>query len=165
MSHFQSLAAPWSRSARREDIPRTPEPNMSSETLPPSPPRPRFRIKRRNASNLNAPTEQFLASVAAADIPIPSIEEPRVLDEEMEETLYPVSHFNDLTGMPFTPHEAPGRMFSPPRLRLLMRYRLCPQSSTQTGPLTLHSAVLTPALIMSPAGPQLLIRPTRTLRC
>ncbi|EKJ78373.1 hypothetical protein FPSE_01478 [Fusarium pseudograminearum CS3096] len=115
MSHFQSLAAPWSRSARREDIPRTPEPNMSSETLPPSPPRPRFRIKRRNASNLNAPTEQFLASVAAADIPIPSIEEPRVLDEEMEETLYPVSHFNDLTGMPFTPHEAPGRMFSPPK--------------------------------------------------
>ncbi|KAL4730106.1 hypothetical protein ACLX1H_002136 [Fusarium chlamydosporum] len=114
MSHFQSLAAPWSRSARREDIPRTPEPTLDGEVHPPSPPRPRFRIKRRNASNLNAPTEQFLASVAAADIPIPSIEEPRVLDEEMVETLFP-SHFNDFTEIPFTPHDGPDRMFSPPK--------------------------------------------------
>ncbi|KAF4336943.1 hypothetical protein FBEOM_9187 [Fusarium beomiforme] len=115
MSHFQSLAAPWSRSARRQDLPRTPEPALNSETQPPSPPRPRFRVKRRNASNLNAPTEQFLASVAAADIPIPSIEEPRVLDEEMAETLYPMSHFSDMEDIPFTPHGGSERMFSPPK--------------------------------------------------
>ncbi|CAG7557062.1 unnamed protein product [Fusarium equiseti] len=115
MSHFQSLAAPWSRSARREDIPRTPEPTLNSETYPPSPPRPRFRIKRRNASNLNAPTEQFLASVAAADIPIPSIEEPRVLDEEMAETLYPMSQFSNLSDLPLTPHDGLDRKFSPPK--------------------------------------------------
>ncbi|KNA94301.1 hypothetical protein FOXG_00410 [Fusarium oxysporum f. sp. lycopersici 4287] len=115
MSHFQSLAAPWPRSARREDLPRTPEPALNGETQPPSPPRPRFRVKRRNASNLNAPTEQFLASVAAADIPIPSIEEPRVLDEEMAETLYPMSHFNNMDDIPFTPHGGSERMFSPPK--------------------------------------------------
>ncbi|KAG5803336.1 hypothetical protein H9Q74_012207 [Fusarium xylarioides] len=115
MSHFQSLAAPWPRSARREDLLRTPEPTLNGETQPPSPPRPRFRVKRRNASNLNAPTEQFLASVAAADIPIPSIEEPRVLDEEMTETLYPMSHFSNMEDIPFTPHGGSERMFSPPK--------------------------------------------------
>ncbi|KAF4456827.1 hypothetical protein F53441_1124 [Fusarium austroafricanum] len=115
MSHPQSLAAPWPRSARRDDIPRTPEPDLNGESQPPSPPRPRFRVKRRNASNLNAPTEQFLASVAAADIPIPSIEEPRVLDEEMADTLYPISHFSDMDDIPFTPHGGPERMFSPPK--------------------------------------------------
>ncbi|KAM0341332.1 hypothetical protein ACHAPU_010075 [Fusarium lateritium] len=115
MSHFQSLTAPWPRSARRNDLPKTPEPAMDGETQPPSPPRPRFRIKRRNASHLNAPTEHFLASVAAADIPIPSIEEPRVMDEEMADTLYPISHFRDMDDIPFTPHGGPERMFSPPK--------------------------------------------------
>ncbi|KAG5664149.1 hypothetical protein KAF25_006734 [Fusarium avenaceum] len=115
MSHFQSLAAPWSRSARREDLPKTPEPTMDGETQPPSPPRPRFRVKRRNASHLNAPTEHFLASVAAADIPIPSIEEPRVMDEEMADPLYPISHFRDMDDMPFIPHGGSERMFSPPK--------------------------------------------------
>ncbi|KAF4985555.1 hypothetical protein FGRMN_11167 [Fusarium graminum] len=115
MSHFQSLTAPWSRSARRSDLPKTPEPTMDGETQPPSPPRPRFRIKRRNASHLNAPTEHFLASVAAADIPIPSIEEPRVMDEEMPDTLYPISHFRDMDDIPFAPHGGSGRMFSPPK--------------------------------------------------
>ncbi|PKS06526.1 hypothetical protein jhhlp_007274 [Lomentospora prolificans] len=58
--------------------PRTPEPlaTTDSEARPPSPPRPKFRLKRRNASQLTAPTQQFLASVAAADVPIPSIEVP-----------------------------------------------------------------------------------------
>jgi len=42
----------------------------------PSPPRPRLKLKRRVVSQLSAPTQQFLASVAAADVPIPSIEEP-----------------------------------------------------------------------------------------
>ncbi|KAF5018412.1 hypothetical protein F66182_9619 [Fusarium sp. NRRL 66182] len=115
MTPFQSLAASWSRSARRDDILRTPEPTLDGEGQPPSPPRPRFRVKRRNASTLNAPTEQFLASVAAADIPIPSIEEPRVLDDEMVDTLYPNPHFSDIEGIPFTPHGGSGRMFSPPK--------------------------------------------------
>jgi hypothetical protein len=42
----------------------------------PSPQRPRLKLKRRVVSQLSAPTQQFLASVAAADVPIPSIEEP-----------------------------------------------------------------------------------------
>ncbi|KAI1399972.1 hypothetical protein F4819DRAFT_488097 [Hypoxylon fuscum] len=57
--------------------PRTPEPSTFGDDLQqPSPPRPRLRLKRRNVSHhLNAPaTQQFLASVAAADLPIPSIE-------------------------------------------------------------------------------------------
>jgi len=58
--------------------PRTPEPSGDNEEKQlPSPPRPRLRLKRRNVSHqLSAPTQQFLASVAAADFPIPSIEEP-----------------------------------------------------------------------------------------
>ncbi|EJT78917.1 hypothetical protein GGTG_04009 [Gaeumannomyces tritici R3-111a-1] len=64
--------------------PRTPEPmarDGGSHSRAPSPPRPRFKLKRRavSAQNpLSAPTQHFLASVAAADIPIPSIEEPEI---------------------------------------------------------------------------------------
>ncbi|KAI1107705.1 hypothetical protein F4804DRAFT_339793 [Jackrogersella minutella] len=56
--------------------PKTPEPSAPSEELQlPSPPRARLRLKRRHVSHqLNAPTQQFLASVAAADVPVPSIE-------------------------------------------------------------------------------------------
>lgn len=55
---------------------KTPEP-FDCQT--PSTPRPRFKLKRRHdPQHLVAPTQQFLASVAAADIPIPSIEEPAV---------------------------------------------------------------------------------------
>lgn len=58
--------------------PRTPEPfGDNDENRIPSPPRPRLRLKRRNVSHqLSAPTQQFLASVAAADLPIPSVEGP-----------------------------------------------------------------------------------------
>ncbi|KPM43866.1 hypothetical protein AK830_g2720 [Neonectria ditissima] len=115
MPPLQPFAAAWSRGARCEDMLKTPEPMMDGDVQPPSPPRPRFRIKRRNASNLNAPTQQFLASVAAADIPIPSIEEPRVLDEEMVDNLYPMSRLGDLDGLPLTPHGAQERIFSPPK--------------------------------------------------
>ncbi|EGS18849.1 uncharacterized protein CTHT_0054600 [Thermochaetoides thermophila DSM 1495] len=60
-----------------DEPPKTPEPLLQSdEAQLPSPPRPRLRVRRRVASQLSAPTQQFLASVAAADIPIPSIEEP-----------------------------------------------------------------------------------------
>ncbi|KAB8303517.1 hypothetical protein EYC80_004928 [Monilinia laxa] len=53
--------------------------NPAGSEGPPSPPRPnRLKVRRRNVSNFQAPTEQFLASVAAADIPIPTIEEPQI---------------------------------------------------------------------------------------
>ncbi|KAI0139182.1 hypothetical protein GGR57DRAFT_45256 [Xylariaceae sp. FL1272] len=57
--------------------PKTPEPSTQGaeeQYLPP--PRPqRLRLKRRQVSQLNAPTQQFLASIAAADVPIPSVED------------------------------------------------------------------------------------------
>lgn len=60
---------------------RTPEPFPDDERQAPFTPRPRFKLKRRHVSeHLAAPTQQFLASVAAADVPIPSIEEPAIAD-------------------------------------------------------------------------------------
>lgn len=56
----------------------TPEPNSTVELLQPSPPRQRLKVRRRNVSNLHAPTEHFLASVAAADLPLPTIECPPI---------------------------------------------------------------------------------------
>ncbi|CAK7563168.1 MAG: hypothetical protein SEPTF4163_001028 [Sporothrix epigloea] len=83
--------------------PRTPEPTAAmlsptaTDPCPPSPPRPRLRLKRRAVSRLSAPTQNFLASVAAADVPIPSIE---VSDQEY---LTPGSlHFHDQTQYPNT---------------------------------------------------------------
>ncbi|KYK58619.1 hypothetical protein DCS_05636 [Drechmeria coniospora] len=73
----------------------TPEPLGDGEEQPSSP-RPRFRLKRRNVSHLTAPTQQFLASVAAADVPVPSIEEPQVLDDDdmLDAAIYPrLPHF------------------------------------------------------------------------
>ncbi|RDA95954.1 hypothetical protein CP533_5819 [Ophiocordyceps camponoti-saundersi (nom. inval.)] len=56
---------------------KTPEPAAAADdealTTPPTRP-PRLRLKRRAVSHLTAPTQQFLASVAAADVPLPSIE-------------------------------------------------------------------------------------------
>lgn len=115
MPPLQPFAAAWSRGACCDALFKTPEPTAEGDAQPPSPPRPRFRIKRRNASNLNAPTQQFLASVAAADIPIPSIEEPRVLDEDMDGGMYPLSQLSDMDDMPLTPLLVPERMFSPPK--------------------------------------------------
>ena len=76
---FPSLAA----GCFSAGAPRTPEPGASFAVTgndapplsPPSPPR-RMRLKRRAAPRLSAPTQNFLASVAAADVPIPSIEVP-----------------------------------------------------------------------------------------
>ncbi|KAH6898705.1 hypothetical protein B0T10DRAFT_117116 [Thelonectria olida] len=120
MPPLQPFAA-WSRGGRRDDLLKTPEPmaegdrQLSASPRPPSPPR-RFRIKRRNAANLNAPTEQFLASVDAADIPVPSIEEPRVvLDEDMPDNMYSMPELSDMDDMPMTPHGVPERIFSPPK--------------------------------------------------
>lgn len=115
MPPFQPFAASWSRGARRDGIPRTPEPALDGDAQPPSPPRPQFRVKRRNAPNLNAPTQQFLASVVMADIPIPSIEEPRVLDEELADTMSPISQLSDMDDIPLTPDGGSDRMVSPPK--------------------------------------------------
>lgn len=66
---------------------RTPEPTAEGDCQTPSTPRPRFKIKRRyDPQHLAAPTQQFLASVAAADLPIPSIEEPMIADFESDIT-------------------------------------------------------------------------------
>ncbi|KAF9879135.1 hypothetical protein CkaCkLH20_03368 [Colletotrichum karsti] len=97
--------------------PKTPEPSAVGEELqPPSPPRPRFKLKRRVASNLAAPTSQFLASVAAADVPIPSIEEPEASRANMQisSMTYPVIHnLKDLEDLGL--HKVRGRRFSPPK--------------------------------------------------
>src|SRR5262249_40162604 len=69
--------------------PRTPEPMArdEEEARAPSSPRPRLKLKRRNVSQLlSAPTQHFLASVAAADIPIPSIEEPEIAPDDADMT-------------------------------------------------------------------------------
>lgn len=73
---------------------RTPEPFLDGECQqPPVTPRPRFKLKRRHVSeHLAAPTQQFLASVAAADVPIPSIEEPAIADFDTD-SLPPWSDF------------------------------------------------------------------------
>ena len=94
----------------------TPEPFTGVEEAPlPSPPRPRLRLKRRNVPHLSAPTQHFLASVAAADVPIPSIEEPEIatFDSDMSGTFAGMNHFphdEDMTLLRIR-----GRTFSPPK--------------------------------------------------
>lgn len=64
---------------------RTPEPSTDSDNQMPSTPRPRFRLKRRHDPlHLAAPTQHFLASVAAPDIPVPSVEEPAIATFESD---------------------------------------------------------------------------------
>lgn len=78
MPPLTRLATARSRMFGKSQDLQTPEPQEQTvPDQPPSPPRQRFRLKRRNAPQMNtAPTQQFLESVAAADVPIPSIEEP-----------------------------------------------------------------------------------------
>ncbi|KAK4128701.1 hypothetical protein N657DRAFT_676452 [Parathielavia appendiculata] len=67
------------------EAPKTPEPfSQADDVHVPSPPRPRLKLRRRVVSQLSAPTQQFLASVAAADVPIPSIEEPEIAADDYE---------------------------------------------------------------------------------
>ncbi|CZT11336.1 uncharacterized protein RAG0_15506 [Rhynchosporium agropyri] len=67
----------------RYEEPHTPEP-PSAEPRQPSPPRQRLKVRRRNDSSLQAPTQQFLASVAAADVPVPTIELAQGTMEDLE---------------------------------------------------------------------------------
>ncbi|OAA73837.1 hypothetical protein ISF_00738 [Cordyceps fumosorosea ARSEF 2679] len=107
----------------RPDLPRTPEPSTvtdpaaSTSLLPQTPARPRFRLRKRTASNLIAPTKQFLASVAAADVPIPSIEEPGVLDEDMIDSAYPTmsDHIENIDLYRSARQAFADRAFSPPK--------------------------------------------------
>src|SRR5258707_351570 len=58
--------------SNEDNRPQTPEPSPATELQPPSPPRPtRLKVRRRNAPSCQTPTEQFLASVAAADVQFP----------------------------------------------------------------------------------------------
>ena len=73
--HISDGASTLPRDFRfHHEEPRTPEPSDNGEVRQPSPPRQRLKIKKRVALTLQAPTQQFLASVAAADMPIPTIE-------------------------------------------------------------------------------------------
>lgn len=69
----------------RSGLQTTPEPSTEVESQAPSTPRPRLRLKRRHdPQHLAAPTQQFLASVAAADVPLPSVEEPAIATYESD---------------------------------------------------------------------------------
>ncbi|KAI0443316.1 hypothetical protein F4803DRAFT_326500 [Xylaria telfairii] len=111
-SQFLGTSASSSNDSQSRDRgPRTPEPfapDADEQSLPP--PRPRLRLKRRHVSQLNAPTQQFLASIAAADVPIPSVED---VDQEMMDTL-PELHVENLDNMDDCRRLTP-RMFSPPK--------------------------------------------------
>ena len=114
MSHLQPAPTVLSRGLRYET------PDSSAQTqgsaLPSPPPRPRLRLKRRNVSSqLNPPTQQFLASVAAADVPIPSVEEPQfaTIDHEMMDNL-PQVQVRDFDDMDIY-QSLHSRRFSPPK--------------------------------------------------
>ncbi|KAG6306416.1 hypothetical protein E4U45_007152 [Claviceps purpurea] len=119
----------WASRPRRwcQSPPKTPEPvndnqahhyDEQQEKTSSSPPtRLRFRLRRRTAAQRNAPTTQFLASVAAADLPLPSIEEPQVYDDEdMLGIAYPHIPRLDRLGHSLLIDQAgPRRTFSPPK--------------------------------------------------
>lgn len=107
MSSFQYQAATHPKDLRAKY--QTPESdNMGDEQLVIQPTRPRFRLKKRDASNssshlrLRAPSKQFLddCAAAAADMPLPSIETPDCAgayttpDEIMVDSL-PTLHLQD----------------------------------------------------------------------
>ncbi|KAI8944167.1 hypothetical protein F4801DRAFT_572678 [Xylaria longipes] len=111
-SQFLGTTASLSNDSRSCDRgPKTPEPfalSADEQSLPPL--RPRLRLKRRHVSQLNAPTQQFLASIAAADVPIQSVED---VDQEMMDTL-PELHVEDLDNIDDC-HRLTPRIFSPPK--------------------------------------------------
>ncbi|KAM0814528.1 hypothetical protein AB5N19_00318 [Seiridium cardinale] len=117
MSALHLGAATLPKGFRREcDMPRTPEPIDDGNERLASPPRPRFRLKKRNASShLRAPTQQFLASVAAADVPLPSVEEPdfATADQDMAD-IFPDIHLPDDDGLDIY-QRLRTRAFSPPK--------------------------------------------------
>lgn len=99
------------------DQPTTPEPsNLAGSEAPPSPPRPcRLKVRRRNVSNVQAPTEHFLASVAAADIPIPTIEEPQIAPHVLTDCDMPDRDPLSISTSLLAPHTFSPRFASPPK--------------------------------------------------
>ncbi|KAH8675357.1 hypothetical protein BX600DRAFT_170462 [Xylariales sp. PMI_506] len=121
MSAYQSGAATLPKGFRLDrDSFTTPEPFATGEEGDlPAAPRPRLRLKRRHVSeHLYAPTQQFLASVAAADVPLPSVEEPDVAtaDQEMMDNVpqIRVQEDDDDDGLDIYRHLR-ARPFSPPK--------------------------------------------------
>ncbi|KAH8884525.1 hypothetical protein GQ53DRAFT_396875 [Thozetella sp. PMI_491] len=112
--HSGSTALPRSFGYADRDrvVPTTPEPFAGdAEVQVPPPPKPRLRLKKRNVSSqLTAPTQQFLASVAAADVPIPSIEEPD-FDMIGLDAAEPIQNDDGAMLLPMPR----GRLFSPPK--------------------------------------------------
>ncbi|KAI6296970.1 hypothetical protein MCOR05_004806 [Pyricularia oryzae] len=86
--HPISTCFPPMGGSARCATPHTPEPmdqGIDHEARTPSAPRPRLRLKRRMVpQTFSAPTQDFLASVNAADTPIPSIEEPDIVPNDVE---------------------------------------------------------------------------------
>lgn len=67
-------------------------------------------------SQLSAPTQQFLASVAAADVPIPSIEEPEIAADDLDmdgRCPFPDFHYEEDVDMHLL--RPRGRRLSPPK--------------------------------------------------
>lgn len=96
--------------------PKTPEPtNNDLELRQPSPPRHKLKIRKRHASSLQAPTQQFLASVAAADVPIPTIEFGGAEDSEMADQ----DNILNNTERFLAPEPYGTRAFSPPKTPML----------------------------------------------
>jgi hypothetical protein len=120
MSALHPASATLPKGFRYDAInPRTPEPTApgDEEIHLASPPRPRLRLKRRNvSSHLQPPTQQFLASVAAADVPIPSVEEPQFAtrDEEMIDGLPEIRLHDDYDDLDVY-QRLHARTFSPPK--------------------------------------------------
>lgn len=117
MPPLHRFVAPEPQISRDSNAFKTPEPFAEAEALSQtSPQRPRLRLRKRAATHLNAPTQHFLESVAAADIPIPSIEEPQVVDQDMLDTEDPaLSSFYPIDLLPRAIQESRGRTFSPPK--------------------------------------------------
>jgi hypothetical protein len=89
---------------------KTPEPISSNEQIEPIAPRqPRLRVRRRNFPNLTAPTEHFLASVAAADVAILTIEVND--DADMMDTF----SFSEPDTAYLTPNSSHINLTSPPK--------------------------------------------------
>jgi hypothetical protein len=102
------------------DRPITPEALIADEpeqTSPPSPPRPvRLKVRKRNASAFQAPTEHFLASVAAADVPIPTIEIPQIDSHTAQDSEMPDREPISVHGSGLlAPQSQDHRFFSPPK--------------------------------------------------
>lgn len=103
------------------DRPKTPEPMYTEQPQQPSPPRPaRLKVRRRIGSSSFAPTEQFLASVATADVPIPTIEEPLSAPYRMEDSEMLDSEPLSIITSGFLAPSSRTRLGSPPKTPMPM---------------------------------------------